>query len=185
MNNHLRFEEITKSYKGLKEIKELYFASFPKEERMPFWYIVRKTAFDMVDFLAVCDGDDIVGMSYIMKKDDLVYIQYLAINGKHHSKGYGSRTLDGLKERYSGCRIILEIEEMNSLSENFDQRLRRKAFYEKNGFKEAGIILDEFGNKYEFFNFNGEFTIKEYHELVKKFRGAFIYFFTKPKVYFK
>lgn len=177
----LRFERITRGYYNLKEVKKLYLTAFPPSERMPFWFMMLRTKKDMVDFLGVYDGSKFVGMVYIMKRKDLIYIQYFAINGKHRSEGYGSKVLTALKERYKGGRIILEIEEVTPDAENYDQRLRRKAFYEKNGFFEKNILLIEGKNVYEFYS-PDSFTIEEYNQLVKEFRGSFLYLLTKPTV---
>ena len=69
---------------------------------------------------------------------DVVILLYLAISDAVRGKGYGSAVLQAVQKKYAGKRIILNIEEMDEQAANYAQRVKRKAFYQKNGFE----ILD-------------------------------------------
>ncbi len=61
-------------------------------------------------------------------------------NDKIYSKGYGSKLLEVLFNSYLEKSITLFIETMDDKSaSNYDQRVKRLAFYERNGFVHTGI----------------------------------------------
>ena len=59
------------------------------------------------------DNEEFVGLSYSGVNFDIVFIFYLAINGKIRSKGYGTHILDYIKEKYKGKEITLNIEKID------------------------------------------------------------------------
>ncbi len=57
------------------------------------------------------------------------------------SKGYGSKILTHLKSQHPKENIFLEIEEVVEEADGYAQRVRRQAFYEKNGFTKTNILM--------------------------------------------
>jgi ribosomal protein S18 acetylase RimI-like enzyme len=107
---------------------------------------------------------------------------FFAVKSGEHSKGYGSRILSYLRKRYAGNRIVLIIEEENPTAENCEQRIRRREFYEKNGYVPAGFrevpkydIFDAYVN-------GGSCTKEELAELIADFVGKPLNLFLKMKL---
>ena len=64
---------------------------------------------------------------------DIVLLDYFAVDDNQRNNGAGSSALRMLLERYLGKRFLLEIEAPDIPSENTPERIRRKAFYLRNG----------------------------------------------------
>lgn len=136
------------------KIKEIYFDSFPKNERFPY-LILRYTAKEKnVALNSVALKNVIIGIYYVVKCDDLFYLMYFAIDKEFRNKGYGSRVLNDLKRKYKN--IFLSIEKKDD-----DLAFRRKKFYLRNGFFETGKYYLDNGVMYEVLctNKNIEITV--------------------------
>jgi hypothetical protein len=83
---------------------------------------------------------------------------------------------------HSGKRIVLNIEELDEQSENYQQRVKRKAFYEKNGFNSSGYIVKEPDARHEMLIRGGSISKAEIEAMYQSLFGQFIGFFIRPKV---
>lgn len=145
--------EVSKTLKDYKNIKTLYKQAFPLNERIPFSLLFRKACSSAADFWALYDGDKWVGLAYVVTHAQLAYICYFAIKEDERNRGYGKDTIETFKERYKGCNVFLALETLDEKNApNYDQRLRRHAFYLKCGLsdlpyklKEASVIYDIMG----------------------------------------
>jgi GNAT superfamily N-acetyltransferase len=132
-------KDVTRKLPEYKEVVKIYKQEFPSAERLPVFlmnlFAKRKT----VDFLAFFDDDNFIGFAYLITHKTLTYLFFLAVKSSEQSKGNGSKILTFLRERYAGNRIVLIIEEVNPNAVNNDQRIRRRDFYIKNGYRPAGF----------------------------------------------
>ena len=120
------------------EIKRIYIESFPKSERFPFWMLKNCAKEENVVFDVILDNDKVIGMEYLINYDNITYLMYFAIDEKQRNKGYGSKVLKDLIEKYK--TIILSIERPRK---NLENSKNRKIFYLRNGFNETNkFILD-------------------------------------------
>ena len=103
-------------------------------EQVPLFLLYRKAKQHKIDFLAVLDDGKFVGLASAAMQGDVVILLYLAISDAVRGKGYGSAVLQAVQKKYAGKRIILNIEEMDEQAANYAQRVKRKSFYQKNGF---------------------------------------------------
>lgn len=127
----------------LQSVRELYEEAFPENERAPFKILLRKSKRRNVDFLAYFDGSLLVGMTYAVRMGDLCYLFYLAVPEALRNGGYGSEILQKLKLLCPGHRIFLAMEEFREDAPNYDMRIRRLGFYERNGFHLIGQKVQE------------------------------------------
>lgn len=136
-----------------KRTRALYHAAFPPEERPPFSFLCRRARRPGAAFYTAQDGDRWVGFAYVIANDTLAYVFFLAIDPAARGQGYGSAILAALQERYTGRCLFLAVEALDDPeAPNRAERLRRQAFYEKNGFhllhgklREAGVVYDLMG----------------------------------------
>lgn len=117
-----------------RQVKALYYRAFPKYEQEAWSRLLFKRLFRRADFLVFYDQGQFVGLSYIIHHHGIHYVLYLAVNDWVRSRGYGSRILAQLKQRYAPDTLILDIEQPDVTAANNHQRLRRLRFYRKNGF---------------------------------------------------
>ena len=95
---------------------------------------------------------------------------------KENADFYGI-VLDSIKQKYDNHRIVLNIEEIDLNSNNNEQRLKRKKFYEKSGFKDLNYKVKEAGVVYETLCYspnNVMVSKEEYMEMMKKYFGKLI-----------
>lgn len=93
-----------------KEIKRIYFDSFPKNERMPFPMMVAMSGLWNTDFLGFYENEAPCGFVYLSNIGKTVFVMFLAVEKSLRSKGYGSAILDEIKNRYPDKKIIISIE---------------------------------------------------------------------------
>ncbi len=149
----------------------LYKSAFPKYERFPFWYIVKKSLKKQNEFYAIYDKEVFVGMLYTIAFKDIDYIMYFAINTNLRNGGYGSQVLKEWKEISKGKRLILNIEEIDEKASNFEERIRRKNFYLKNGYVNANVKSVERNFPFELLVLGEKVTTFEFYSLMEGWLG--------------
>ncbi len=134
-------ENLSKKLDNYKEICDFMKRVFPKEELMPMWFIRLLTLKKDYDFKVYYDNDLFVGILFTINSKDTLFVFYLAVNDKIHSKGYGSKLLQLLLDKQPEKSVTLFIETMKDKNaKNYDQRVKRLAFYERNGFVNTGLM---------------------------------------------
>lgn len=117
-----------------RRVKQLYFRAFPKYEQEPWSWLMLKSRFKRADFMAFYDEDQFVGFAYVIHSQGCHYILFLAVADQVRSQGYGSRIIHQLRRHYRDDSLLLDVEEPDDRAANNQQRLRRVAFYRRNGF---------------------------------------------------
>ncbi|MCD8373100.1 MAG: GNAT family N-acetyltransferase [Clostridia bacterium] len=176
----LELKDLTKNTKYKIQVKKLYKKAFPANERPPFGALWRKAKKGKGELYAATNKDMFVGLTHAVIYKNLVYVYFLAVEKNNRGKGFGSKILAELKNKYKDYNIVLNIEELDENVENFEDRLNRKKFYEKNGFRLTGIKTIEKGVRYDLMLCGEDTTYKEFASLIKNFAGKLIY-----KLYFR
>lgn len=114
------------------QVKELYLASFTKEERLPYWFLLLQAWRRKADFRAYVDQDQLVGFSYTIAGAATDFLLFLAVSAEYQSQGFGTAILQEVKKA-TDRPLIVTIEPPFVPCDNAEQRKRRLAFYEKNG----------------------------------------------------
>lgn len=144
------------------DVKNIYFESFPKTERMPFSMMVAMSKLWNTDFLSFYDDDKLCGFVYLAHNRKIVFVMFLAVDKTLHSKGYGSAILQEIQNRYPNKKIVISIEPCDNNAPDIAVRTRRKNFYLRNGYKETGYMIKLSGVVQELIVCNGEFDIKQF-----------------------
>lgn len=166
--------------KTLSKVRKLYLQAFPKFERLPFWYLMVKSRKKESNLYVVYDDNAYVGLLNLAYYKDIVYVYYLAIVPSQQSKGYGSEILQHLRKIYPDKRLLLNIEKVDPAADNYQQRLNRKKFYEKNGFKNTNFEIEAEEVVYEILYFGKMVSEDEYHDLFDAYLGrVFEYLFLR------
>lgn len=159
-----------------RAIKKIYYEAFPKAERKPYLFMKRCARRGKLDMLSLRDGDATRGLVFVCVYRDICFIDYLAIDRTCRGGGAGSEMLALIKEKYKGKRIFLEMEVVEKTIEgqpvdNYDERARRKKFYNKNGFFEEGVRVKIYGVVFDLVSNGGRVEYDEYLELMRWFVG--------------
>lgn len=171
----LRLESALGNAGWMRQLRALYGTAFPSEERVPFFYLLRKAKKGAAECLAALDGDRFVGLAYTVSHKDLVFLFYFAVSDDRRGAGYGTAVLEALGHRYSGKRMVLSIEALEEASPNIEQRRRRKAFYLHCGFQEAGFTMREQGVAYEILCRGGAVPFEDYRAMLQSYMGKLLY----------
>lgn len=158
-----------------KKVASLYEAAFPVEERLPLWQLSRNSLKRGQSFLAYFDQEVFVGLTYTIYTDNLVYLLFLAVEESKHSQGYGSQILAQVKEEAGGRPCVLTIEPMDEEQvSNRGQRLKRLAFYERNGYQLLKHSYFEGAERYHILTTDRSLSLDALEqELAKTFLGKY------------
>ncbi len=161
-------KKVNKKLHNYNEITEFMERVFPKEELMPMWLLNTITKMKKYNFNAYYDGDLFVGILFTIESRDELFVFYIAVNDKIQSKGYGSKLLQMLFEKFPSKPISLFIETMDDKNaDNYEQRVRRLAFYEKNGFIYTGIKAGINEPFVDILSTNKDFNVKNAKKLLR------------------
>ena len=162
-------KKVNKKLKEYKNIRDLYMFSFSKEERVPYFYLKLFKNKKNIDFVAYYDNDEFIGFTYCVISSTYVFLFFLAIDPLKQSKGYGSKILEIIKDKYKDKYIFLNAQRIDSNVKNNDERIRRINFYKRNGFNETGYYLVEDIQYSILSSDNEKFKIEDYISLMNKF----------------
>ena len=134
---------------GFKETHRLNMDAFPDEERLDTELLAQLSEQGRLELLGIYDNGNYIGFTVIFHSERSVYVFFLAIDPAWRSHGYGTAVLNELRKRYAGRQLVLDIEPLDSAAPNYEQRLRRKNFYLRNGFRESGCFFKYCGMCFE------------------------------------
>ncbi len=150
--------ENVKTSKRKQEVKDIYVSSFPKEDRMPFALMLMMSYLWNTEFLAFYNDKLLCGFVYMATIGKQSYVMFFAVKENLHAKGYGSYILEIIQSMHLNNKIIISIEPCDESTEDYEQRVRRKNFYLKNGYLETGYFMKLGGKKQEILIKNGLFN---------------------------
>ncbi len=137
---HFTERTLSKKLDNYQELCSMMKRAFPREELVPMCLIRLLTLNKNYNFKVYYDGDLFVGILFTIESADTLFVFYLAVNDTIQSKGYGSKLLQVLFDQYPHKSVTLFIETMDDKdAPNYPQRVKRLAFYERNGFVQTGI----------------------------------------------
>lgn len=142
---NLRFVPVDAQKGDIVKTKNLFENAFPEDERPPFEMMM---AWNHDTFYGVYDGGEYVGLVDLIEHEDLLYVFFLAILPEKRNQGFGTAILAKIRDDYPLRRIFLLADEATPRYPDYPLRLRRLGFYARNGFKDIGISVNEFGVTY-------------------------------------
>ena len=149
-------------------VKNLYESSFPVQERISWPWMVWMALLGQADFLAYFDGQDFAGFSYSLRSQTSYYLLFLAIPSQQQSKGYGRQILQDVARRAGRRPIFLVIEPLDESADNYTIRLKRLAFYEKNGYQLTDYIYFENQEVYQVLTNRISADFQDFKRLAKR-----------------
>ena len=149
-----------------RRVREIYLASFPREERMPFFLMCLLAKMPQTQFLAFREGEQVCGFAYMAVLDGMEFLLFLAVDPALRSRGYGSAILREIAALYPDCKRLVSIERCDAPADNAAQRLRRRQFYLRNGYAQTGYLVELSGQKQEILLQNGDFDPEECSRLL-------------------
>jgi ribosomal protein S18 acetylase RimI-like enzyme len=133
------------------KIEELNEKAFPStESTADLHFLAGLYTGATVDFIAVEDDDVFVGYTYVINFFQGSFVYYLAIEPDYQDKGYGTALLKHLREMQGNRPIALTIFTPDPDNDDYEECLRRKWFYVKNGYVDQRVPYpDENSHRYD------------------------------------
>jgi GNAT superfamily N-acetyltransferase len=188
-------KQITKENANDELLKQLYETAFPKDEQIPWDDLVRLIGEMHLDFTAYYENDQLIGFTIVYPRPSLTssssvatqpcsselrrpsllrpfnWYWYFAVKEELRGKGLGQQILNQLIERYKGQSCVLDMESPRQECDNKEQRLRRHAFYLRNGFRDTNLY-----KKFDVVEMTimmmgeGTFTMQDWDDIVGELR---------------
>ena len=111
------------------------------------------------------ENNQFLGLAITLYDDNVIILDYFAINPEYRGKGIGGKAIDILKNKFKDKKFLLEIETTDIISADIQNRIRRKNFYLRHGLKAMPYKVNLLGEIMEIMTFNCEVTFEEYHSV--------------------
>ncbi len=149
----------------------LYLTAFPKIERHPVRELFEASSAGKAEFLALTEDGRFIGLAYMIVRGRAAFLLYFAVKDRLRNRGFGSRCLKAIQERYSGRDVVLLIESLHEKCDNLGIRTRRKGFYLRNGFHDSGLIQSSAGGEanYDILSTNPAFDREAYCQMLAEY----------------
>ena len=170
MNMNLEYKIIRKDQDDLTDIKRLYERSFPENERIPFRFLLNKYQKDAL-FYAAYQDKKLVGLYHVFLSEELIYLSYICVDVPYQNKGAGTAILQHVHETCAGRLIVVDIEEVCKEDENYDDEVRRRDFYIRNGYQSTGVFYHFYDVDYELLSYGGEVSRQMWIDMTLKIWG--------------
>ena len=164
----LTFKNVKWGTKNYFKVRKLYLGAFPKNERFSFVGLLTMALQKRVNLQAVYDHDNFIGLIFWTYAEKIIYIGYLAVDPVWRGKGYGSQTLNLMKQHHPNQEIVLDIEPVIKTAKNYSQRINRLLFYKHNGFKLTQDNLVDEGGRYSILSSDKHFKKRNLSQLLKR-----------------
>lgn len=152
---------------------KLYLNAFPRSERKPFSVITRQHRKGIFDVWCIRQQGLFAGLAITVKSDELVLLDYLAIEKNYRNHGIGSAVLPLLRQKYAGKGLFLEIESVYENTPDLALRQRRKQFYLRCGMTPMQVMICLFGVNMELMGFDCQISYDQYYDFYLKHVGSF------------
>lgn len=157
---------VSKNMAGYKRIEDLAKEAFPPAEYLAPAEMVEMAKRSDFDFWALYDEKRFVGFTAIERYQNMAYLFFLAIDSACRDCGYGTRAIETIQALYPGAQQVVDMEMLDDKAENHVQRVKRREFYMRNGYKPTGHFLSCFGVDYEIFCMDNNFNIDLFQEMM-------------------
>ena len=144
----------------------LYLGAFPDYERIPVENLYRFAGTDLAEYYAI-EEDGFRGLAYIVTHGDIFFLLYLAIAPGSRGNGCGSRALEIIKGMADGRKVFLNMEPVDPKADNYEQRLARRRFYERNGFTAVREYMTSEGIPYTVMTWGEPISEEENREFIR------------------
>ncbi len=155
--------------------KEIAVRHFPEDELKPVSMIQRLLLEGCYEGMGMFSEDRLAGYALFVHapKSSILLLDYYAILEEYRESGMGSLFLQKMREGFAGCpAILIETEEEAAASgeEERLQRVRRNAFYLKNGCRRTAVKSSLFGVAFGIFvmHVEKELTDEEAYKHLKE-----------------
>ena len=134
-------KKITSAQANNIQVKQLYEAAFPENERIPWPDLMRLIDEMQLDFTTYEENNKLVGFTIVYPSSKVNWFWYFAVKEELRGQGIGQKILTLLLQKYEGKTCVLDMESpYQDPCPNPEQRNRRHKFYLRNGFRDTNLF---------------------------------------------
>lgn len=148
--------------------KEIYRNAFPKIEQLPYWFLKVGSIGKSKDFFVFLQENMIKAIAFFVVDREFALLYYFAVDESLRGTGIGSESLSLLKEYYD-IPLLVIMKPLDSDANDYKQRERRRAFYERAGFSSAGMTVTDWSGSFSVFSTAGRPDAGRLYSMLKKF----------------
>lgn len=194
----INFRALNARDQNYSRVIDLYKTAFTTVRNIPGWILKLKLSKGKVGFNSIYDANTWLGLMYStehmigqvidnkvgheLDHAEVVFVHFFAISDSIRSGGYGSKVLDSLKAKHLGKRIILNVENLDEQESNYAQRVKRRAFYEKNGFVSSGYVIEDSCEQLDMLIYGGSINKAEIDQIYGQLFKGVVRSWFKPTV---
>ena len=135
----MKTKQITTANTNDKQLKLLYETAFPENEQIPWNDLTRLIDEMHLDFTVYYEDENFIGFTIVFPHKQFNWFWYFAVKPELRGQGKGQKILTTLTKKYIGKTCVLDIESPKQKCNNTNQRIRRHAFYIRNGFRDTNL----------------------------------------------
>ena len=155
------------------KIRKLYKKAFPRAERKPLSIIKSMQKSQKSDVWFFEKDGRFVGFAATINGDEIILLDYLAVNAEYRHMGIGSEILQTLRQQYTGKGVFGEIEHVKEDADASDYRRKRKQFYITNGMNELNVTAKVFGVEMELIGWDCHLDFDAYQSFYRDYYSEF------------
>lgn len=155
------------------KIRKLYKKAFPRAERKPLSIIKSMQKSRKSDVWFFEKDGRFVGFAATINGDEIILLDYLAVDTARRGMGIGSEILQSLRQQYTGKGVFVEIERVKESADASDHRRKRKQFYITNGMNELGVTAKVFGVEMELMGWDCHLDFDAYQSFYRNYYSEF------------
>ena len=114
-----------------------------------------------------------VGFASTINGDEIILLDYLAVDTACRGMGIGSEILKTLRQQYTGKGVFVEIERVKEGVDASDHRRKRKQFYITNGMTELDVTAKVFGVEMELMGWDCHLDFDAYQSFYRNYYSEF------------
>ncbi len=149
MENRFRPVLVEVGSEAFYDVDSIYKEAFPPNERVPLERIIEpKTHLEGNYVYAVYEGNKCVAFYHIYEAEKFYYLDFFAVLADLRSKGYGAKIMKYLLDSFPDKPIMGLAEYPTEGIDNYEQRIRRIEFYERNNMYNLEKTVEVSDEKY-------------------------------------
>lgn len=158
----MKFIKLTEESADVAVLERLNEEAFPENERNLITDLIATGA----TVLGVYEYSEAIGFVVIREYKELMYLAYLAVRSDSRDRGIGTAIVGELVNTYFDKQIVVEYEAPDGSVYDSPERLARRNFYRRNGFRQTGWYTFYDDIEFEIACAGADFDINLFDEFV-------------------
>ncbi len=136
----MTIERITSSTPQWAAVRKLYETVYPEGLRLDYDILLNVIQRDDVDFLTFYDHARLIGFSFAIRRKDVAWLYYFALDREVRTLGYEDVMLSKIEQQYAGHRLVVNLEQALPPAESDEERVHRHNSFIRAGFRDTSAL---------------------------------------------